>query len=490
MEHEPRQMGSSRLIVVSNREPYEHRRLKGQLVCQRTDGGLTAALDPVLRRWGGTWIAWGSGVADREVPGQADGLPVPPGSPAYRLRRVWLRPNEVRGGCFGYANQVLWPLCHITLDRVAYRKDFWENYLALNHRFAETVLDELDKRPGLLWVHDFHLAPLPGLIRQSAPEVKIAVFWHTPWPGSDVLRILPERRELLQGLLAADCVTFQTADYARAFADCAEHFLGAEVDSSTHIVRYQKHETRISARAISVDFRSLSDLAETKAVQHLMNTAREQIGLNQGIRIGLGVDRLDYTKGLLKRFWGLDNFFGRYPEYRRKFTFVQIAIPTRSEVEAYRRYREVIRETVAEINARLSSGSWHPIEYLEGRISLPQLVAYYRLADVALVSSVYDGMNLVAKEFIACQVDATGVLLVSEMAGAAQELTDALAVNPYDTQGLADAIRQALEMPETERRDRMRLLRAHLETYDIHAWVEMCLRDAGLLSDEKQVLGE
>lgn len=475
-----------RLIVVSNREPYEHRRLRGGLVCQRTDGGLTAALDPALRRLGGTWIAWGSGVADHEAVGQADGLAVPPDNPAYRLRRVWLRPQEVRGGYLGYANQVLWPLCHITLDRVVYRKDYWQAYLALNRRFAETVLDELQKRPGPVWVHDFHLAPLPGLIRQSVPKIKIAAFWHIPWPGPDVLRILPERRELLQGLLAADCVTFQTANYARAFADCAEQLLGAEADSSTRVVRYREHETRISARAISVDFRFLSDLAETNAVQRLMHTTRQQCGLGQEIRIGLGVDRLDYTKGLLKRFWALDNFFGRYPEYRRKFTFVQIAIPTRSEVEAYRRYREVIRETIAEINARLSSGSWHPIEYLEGRISSRQLVAYYRMADLALVSSVYDGMNLVAKEFVACQVKATGVLLVSEMAGAAQELTDALIVNPYDTEGLADAITQALEMPLAERQQRMNVMRTYLERHDIHGWVAGCLHDAGVASNDGQ----
>ena len=222
----------SNVIVVSNREPYEHNLVDGRVVCQRTDGGLVSALDPVLTRLGGTWVAWGSGVADQEVQGQADGLPVPPESPAYRLRRVWLEPTVVRNGGQGYANQVLWPLCHVTLDRVSYRKAFWAGYQALNRRFADTVLDELGKRSAPVWIHDYHLGLLPALIKQQSPDTTICHFWHVPWPGPDVFRILPERRELLEGLLAADCLTFQTAFYATAFADCVKEFLDAYVPRS------------------------------------------------------------------------------------------------------------------------------------------------------------------------------------------------------------------------------------------------------------------
>jgi trehalose 6-phosphate synthase/phosphatase len=481
-------LSRSDLIVVSNREPYEHRRLKDHLVCRRTDGGLTSALDPVLRRLGGTWVAWGSGKADRDAagPGAVVGVPSESHSHTYRLRRVWLNSDEVMGGYLGYASEVLWPLCHVTLDRVAYLKAFWNAYRALNYRFAEAVLQELRERPGLVWVHDFHLALLPGLLKEEAPDTRVALFWHIPWPGPDVFRILPERRDLLEGLLAADCLTFQTAGYVREFAECAHQFLGAEVDRAHDLVEHKGHTTSLTTQAISVDFRSISDLAKTALVESLMTFARRQLGLRQGIRMGLGVDRLDYTKGLLKRLWALDAFFTRYPDYRGRFTFVQVAVPTRSEVEAYRRYREVIRETASEINARHCGGGWHPIEYLEGRVAFPTLVAYYRMADLALVSSVYDGMNLVAKEYVASQIDKAGVLLVSQMAGAADELTDALIINPYDPEGLADALKQALEMPEEERRRRMSAMRAHLQTHDVHAWVDHCLRDAGVWSEERQ----
>ncbi|MBI4401945.1 MAG: trehalose-6-phosphate synthase [Nitrospirae bacterium] len=485
-------MDFPRLIVVSNREPYEHRWVKDQLVCERTDGGLTSALDPVLQRLGGTWVAWGSGKADRDAVGMDMGVRVPPASPAYWLRRVWLEPDEVKGGYLGYANQVLWPLCHITLDRVAYLKAFWPAYRSMNARFADTVLDELRKEPGLVWVHDFHLALLPPLIKKAAPVTTVSFFWHIAWPGPEVFRILPERRAVLEGLLAADSLVFQTPSYAHAFAECARELLGAEVNESRDLVQYTGHSTNLTARPISVDFQTFSDRAKWTHVEWATTLARRRLGVRPDIRLGLGVDRLDYTKGLLKRLWALDTFFTRFPQYRGAFTFVQVAVPTRSEVEAYRRYREVIRETVAEINHRhavaLTHGAtaakgWRPIELHEGRVGFDTLLAYYRMAELALVSSVYDGMNLVAKEYVAAQIDETGVLLVSQMAGAAEELTEAIVINPYDTEGLAEAIKEALEMPAEERRRRMRQMRAYLAAHDIHAWVEGCLRDAVVASN-------
>lgn len=464
------------------------------MVCQRTDGGLTSALDPVMRRLGGTWVAWGSGEADREATSSRGLITVPPEDPKYQLRRVWLSPDEVKGGYAGYANEVLWPLCHITLDRIAYRKTFWEAYQALNRRFAQAALEELraSRRfaqgapeeprasPGAVWVHDYQLALLPNFIKQALPGLHISMFWHIPWPGPDVFRILPERRVVLEGLLAADSLAFQTAAYAHAFADCAQQFLDAEIAASGGAVRYKGHQTQLMARPISVDYGAFSDHARTAQVAQSMSAIRRSLALRDGTRIGLGVDRLDYTKGLLKRLWALDTFFARYPEHHGRFTFVQIAIPTRSELEAYRRYRELIRHTVFEVNARYGTPNWRPLEYRETRIPFDTLVAYYRLADLALVSSVYDGMNLVAKEYVASQVDETGVLLVSQMAGAAEELTDALIINPYDPELLADTIHQALEMPAQERQRRMRAMRGYLEKHDIHAWVQACLHDAGV----------
>jgi trehalose 6-phosphate synthase len=494
-ELQPQQhSGLSRLIVVSNREPYEHRHIKERLVWEKTSGGLTSALDPVMNRLGGTWIAWGSGKADREVVDQDMTVEVPPDSPAYRLRRVWLETNEVKGGYLGYANQVLWPLCHITLDRVEYRKIYWHAYQAMNRRFADAVLAELQERPGFVWIHDFHLALLPGMIKAALPSQPISVFWHTPWPGADVFRICPERQEIIESLLAADIMTFQTPTFGRAFLECAKEFVGAEVDASNeHRLHYRGHTTEILARPISINYQSLNERAQSRSIERTMEDLRKLHVFHPGVRIGLGVDRLDYTKGLLKRFWSLDSFFHQYPHYRGKFTFIQIAVPTRGDVEAYRRYRELIRETAEDINKRYGFASglgsqqalrWRPIELREGRIGLDTLVAYYRMADLALVSSVYDGMNLVAKEYVSCQVDEKGVLLVSQMAGAAEELTEALVINPYDHEGVADSIREALEMQPGARRERMRGMRAYLETHDIRNWADDCLRDAGLLSEQ------
>jgi len=482
-----------KLMVVSNREPYEHRKRDGRLRCERTDGGLTSALDPALCRLGGTWIAWGSGEEDRQAVGPDDIVSVPPGSPAYQLKRVWLSPQDVKHGYLGYANQVLWPLCHITLDRVAYRKSFWKSYQALNVCFADAVNEELRRCPSAVWVHDFHLALLPKLIKQANPDEPVALFWHIPWPGPDVFRILPERCEVLDGLLAADSLVFQTADYAQMFTECAHHFLNAQIDPrnlSDGTIIHKGHRTQVSAHPISVDFQAFSQGAVAPQVELAMDLIRRRIGAAPGVRFGIGVDRLDYTKGLLKRLWALDAFFSRYPQYQGLFTFIQVAVPTRSEMEAYRRYRAVIRETVNEINRRYGRAGrrgarWRPIALHEGRIGFDTLLAYYRMADLALVSSVYDGMNLVAKEYVASQVDEAGVLLVSEMAGSALELTDALLINPYDPDGIADAVKQALEMPEEERRLRMRRMRTHLEQHDIHAWVAGCLRDAGVAPDQQ-----
>ncbi|MGH7218869.1 MAG: alpha,alpha-trehalose-phosphate synthase (UDP-forming), partial [Nitrospiraceae bacterium] len=382
----------------------------------------------------------------------------------------------------------------VTLDRVSYRKAFWAGYQELNRKFADTVLDELDKQPASVWVHDYHLGLLPALIKKVSPDTTICHFWHVPWPGPEVFRILPERRELLEGLLAADCLTFQTMSYATAFADCVAEFLNASVsiDPSKAIVVYRGHQTKLTARAISVHFNQFSDLAKSMEVEDLMARTRRRLGVSRGVRIGLGVDRLDYTKGLMKRLWALKDFFNRYPEYYGKFTFLQVAIPTRNNVEAYRQYRDLIRKTVTEINEQFAlppegkNKGWKPIEYIEGRVTPRTLVAYYRMADLTLVSSVYDGMNLVAKEYVASQVDETGVLAVSHLAGAAEELSGALVVNPYDQEGMADSIRRALEMPENERRERMQQMRLHLSTHDIYHWAESCLRDVDIAVDHVQ----
>jgi trehalose 6-phosphate synthase len=413
-------------------------------------------------------------------------IEVPPESPAYRLRRVWLGPDEIKDGYRGYANQVLWPLCHITLDRITYLKAFWPAYRSTNLRFSEAVLEELDREPGPIWIHDFHLALLPALVKAAKPTLPVSLFWHIPWPGPDVWRILPERREILLGLLAADLLVFQTPSHADAFLQCAHDFLGAIIHSSRDQVLYNGHDTKVAAQPISVDFPRFSEHARSPVVDQTETVLRERFGLRRGVRLGLGVDRLDYTKGLLKRLWALDTFFSQFPEYYGKFTFLQIAVPTRSELDIYQRYRDLFRETVTEINQHHTTESvpgingrknWTPIELHEGRIGFDELVALYRMADLAVVTSVNDGMNLVAKEYVAAQVGETGVLLVSQMAGAAEELPGAIVINPYETEGVAEAIKAALEMPKDECQRRMHRMRSYLSAHDVHAWAERCLSE-------------
>ena len=473
-------------MVVSNREPYEHRRVDDQIRCHRTDGGLTSALDAVLRRRGGTWVAWGSGEADRAAVAPGDVVRVPPESPAYRLRRVWLSDADVTMGYLGYANEMLWPLCHMTLDRIVYKREWWEGYVALNRRFASAVIDELRQEQSIVWAHDFHLALLPALIKKALRSAPVSLFWHIPWPGPEVFRILPERKEILEGMLAADSLVFQTDTHARSFLHCVTEFLLAPGTSSARQIHYRGHTTHLSARPISIDMAAFTERANSAEVETEIADARRELGLTPGLRLGLGIDRLDYTKGLLKRLAAIDAFFTRFPAYRGQFTFLQVGVPTRNELDVYRQYRDAVGQAVEDINQRhgvpgsggAESQTWRPILYHEGRISPSRLVAYYRMADLALVSSVYDGMNLVAKEYVASQVNELGVLLVSHMTGAAEELSEAMLINPYDTDGVAEAIKDALEMPADERRERMQAMRAYLAAHDIHRWVDGCMADA------------
>lgn len=490
--HKASEHDATTVLLVSSREPYAHRRLKGRVICERTSSGLVSALDPVMRRLGGTWIACGSGKADREVVDSHMVVEVPPNAPLYRLRRVWLSGDEVQRGLGAYSRQVLWPVYHTTLDRVHYRKDYYHANRVVNARFADAITAELKERPGVVWIQDYQLSLLLGLIKSAMPDQPVCVFWHLPMPGPAVLQILPELPEILESLLASDTVMFQTNRFARAFLHCVEEFLEAEIDFSANIVEYRGHITRVCAYPVSVDFEGLSEKAGSPYVSRAIDVLRNLHVLDPTVRIGLGVDRLDYTEGILKRCWALDTFFRQYQEYRGRFTFIQITVPSDEDQDVARYYRELIRETVHEINARYEfvdglgtpgAMRWRPIELREGRMSTDTLAAYYRMADIVLVGSVSDGMNLTAKEYVACQVDGAGVLLLSLMAGASTELTDALVINPYDAEGVADTFHRALEMPIEERRARMHRMRTYLEAHDIHAWANGCLKSIGLLPD-------
>ena len=470
----------SRLIVVSNREPYVHKRSGLRVTIETPAGGLSSALDDVLKAARGTWIAWGSGSADRETVDGNSRLRVPPDDPCYTLRRVWLKSQVVENYYHGYANQVLWPLCHITLDRVTYRKSFWDHYERANRAFADATIDEAGD-DAVVWVQDYQLCLVPRFVRERSPHLTLHHFWHIPWPDWSVFRICPQSRELLEALLANDLIGFQVPLFVRNFMDCVRESLDADIDHHRHTVTYRGHTTRLEAFPISVDFDKFNGLASSPHTVRAIGKIRRQHRLEK-VLVGIGVDRLEYTKALLKRLQALELFFERYASFRQKFTFIQVCVPTRMR-EPYLSYGKAVEEMIERINKRFRQGTWRPILSITTKVDHKDLASYYRMADLAVISSVYDGMNLVAKEYAACQVDGTGVLLLSELTGAAEELDGSLLVNPYDVEAFSDRIKQALTMPPDEKRTHMTSLRRTVREYDIRRWVSEVLHAASSLRE-------
>ena len=465
-------LAGRRFIVASNREPYIHRKAKGGLICDQPAGGVTAVLDPVLRATNGVWVAWGSGDADRETVDDHDRIRVPPEDSSYTLRRVWLNADDVKDYYHGYANRFLWPLCHMTLDRVMFRQRYWEAYRRVNERFAKAILEELDGQQGVVWIHDYQLALCPLYLKQQRPDLMVSLFWHIPWPAHDVFRICPQRRDLLLALLSCDLLGFHLDRYRQNFLECVEREQDAKVEAERDAVMLDGHRTVVSAFPVSIDFHSFDQLARSSETEKRMVAVGKRFQIGPDFVVGLGVDRLDYTKGLLKRLLAIDEFLSRYPEFHGRFIFLQVAAPTRAESEPYRSYRDLLHSTVREINERFGRDGWKPIEFIEGQLSQKVLSAYYRLADFCLVSSVYDGMNLVSKEYVASRVDESGVLVLSEMAGSLEELEAALPINPYDIEAIAATLRQAITMPKEEQRSRMARMRAYIKRHDIYRWMK------------------
>ncbi len=464
------------LIVVSNREPYLHTYgPDGRLRWSKTPGGVSVALDALMRERGGTWIAHGAGPADRDVVDRHDRLRVPPDGPRYRLRRLWLTEEEERRYYGGFANEGLWPLCHVVHVRPIFRAKDWAFYQRVNARFAETIDEELPAVRTPVFIQDYHLALVAAELRRRRPEVRMALFWHIPWPHADRLRICPWRRDLLRGLLANDLLAFQVERDRRNFVQAAREELGAAVQGG--LVELGGHFTRVTAVPIGVDYDRILAFATDEALKAEMDRLRRELQITTPI-IGVGVDRLDYTKGIPERLDAIDQLLADRPDLRGKVTFVQVGVPSRSRIASYRNIEAVIDRKVADINARHRTAEGHePIRYRKSALKLRRLVALFSLADFCIVSSLHDGMNLVAKEFVAARQDLDGVLVLSELAGAAQELTDALIINPYDVEGFARALSRAVDMPPAERRTRMRALQKTVAGSDVFRWASEILAD-------------
>ena len=456
-------------VVVSNREPYIHTFIGNEIKCQVPPSGLTVALDPVMRACGGTWIAHGSGNADRDVVDENSKVGVPPGSPQYALRRVWLSKAEENGYYYGFANEALWPLCHIAYTRPVFRESDWNTYQKVNQLFANHVLDEVGDKKAFVFIQDYHLALLSRLIKEKNPGVITAQFWHIPWPNREAFRVCPWQEEILHGMLGNDLLGFHIRYHCNNFLDTVDRAIEARVDWERYEVTCGGKKTVVRPFPISVDFEALSLEAQKKEVDAEIKRLKNRLGLTHE-KVGMGLDRLDYTKGIPDRLRAIDRFFEKYTDYQEKMVFIQAGVTSRIHIDTYKKLNEEIDSLVEEINWKFQSQHWRPIIYLRENLPPTTLMALRRMADFCLVTSLHDGMNLVAKEYVASRFDEGGVLILSPFTGAARELTDALLINPYSPDHLAEAIKTALEMPKDERQKRMSRMRQIVQENNIYKW--------------------
>jgi alpha,alpha-trehalose-phosphate synthase [UDP-forming] len=470
------------LFVVSNREPYIHMLGAKEIETIVPASGVVTALEPVLLACDGTWIAHGSGTADKQMVDEHDHLRVPPDHPSYTLRRVWLSAEEEKGYYQGFANEGLWPLCHIAHTRPTFRPEDWAHYQAANRKFADAVLQEMEKTESpILLGQDYHFALLPRMVKEARPDARIAIFWHIPWPNPEVFGICPWQRELVDGLLGADLIGFHTQTHCNNFLETVDRALEALTEWDRFAVNRQGHVTLVRPYPISVAFPDANAEQRTwKSSGEERAALCEELGVEASL-LGIGVDRVDYTKGILERFRGVERFLEVHPEYQKRFSLVQIGAPSRTDIPRYQQFLEEVSAEADRINARFQNGRWQPILLLRKHHSHKEIARFYRAASVCLVTSLHDGMNLVAKEFVASREDERGALILSTFAGAALELTDALQVNPYDEQQVASAIFRSLEMPEDEQAVRMRHMRRNIREHNVFRWA------ANLLSDLTEI---
>jgi len=459
-------LGDHLFLVVSNREPYIHTMSGDKVVCNRPVSGLTEALDPVMRASKGSWIAYGSGDADKKVVDSHDRVAVPPEKPEYTLRRVWLTEDEVEGFYLGFSNEALWPLCHVTFTPPLFRESDWNTYKKVNKVFAEAVLQEVADRKAMVLVQDYHFALVSRFIKEQNPEITVGQFWHIPWPTHEIFRTCPWQEEILDGLLGNDLLGFHIQPFCDNFLDSVGHNLKAKIDRNKHSVTYKGKATLVQPFPISVDFDSLAQYAGTEAVEREMDSLRHELHL-EGKYIGVGMDRLDYTKGIPERLQALDRFFEEFPSYKGKVVFIQAGMPSRTRIERYQEVNQRIEDLMKSLNDKYN---WKPVIPMTRQLPHVTLAALRRLANFCVVSSLHDGMNLVAKEFVSSRVDGDGVLILSQFTGAATELREALLINPYDIGGFARKIKEALEMPDAERRRRMKAMRQVVANNNIYRW--------------------
>jgi trehalose 6-phosphate synthase len=457
------------LVVVSNREPYVHQIEEGQIRMMVPAGGLVAALDPVLQACGGVWIAHGSGDADRETADAQGRLMVPPQDPRYTLMRVWLTREEEQGYYYGFSNEGLWPLCHLAHERPIFRADEWDSYRKVNERFAQAVLAEVGDNKAMVLVQDYQLALVPRILKEARPGLRVGLFWHIPWPNPEVFRICPYGKDILAGMLGADLVGFHLQQYCNNFLETVDRLMESRLDWDHFAIELKGHSSEILPFPISVQNWEERRVPEGAKLAEQIAALKAQYKLGKTY-IAVGVDRVDYTKGLPERFRAIDRFLEKYPQHRGRFTFVELGAPSRTHIPRYREHLAGLEALVDEINWKYQTDDWTPIRFLATHHDVSTVHAFLYMAPMCIVSSLHDGMNLVAKEYVAAMAGRDGVLILSEFAGAARELSDALIINPYDTEQFAEAIRRGVEMGNAERKERMGRMYRTVEEHNVYRW--------------------
>jgi trehalose-6-phosphate synthase len=479
-------LGAPEVFIVSNREPYIHNATPSGPVVQVPASGMVTALEPIMRACSGTWIAHGSGTADRLVVDSHDRVQVPPEDPSYSLRRVWLSAEEEQGFYYGFANEGVWPLCHLAYVRPAFREADWQHYQAVNRKFADVVASESRSKNPLILVQDYHFALLPRLLRERKPAATIALFWHIPWPNAETFGVCPWKQQILTHMLAADILGFHTRYHCQNFLATVDRFLECQIDHEHMTVTLGGRVCRVVPYPISIEWppRWLATLPDVAVSRE---SIRARHGIGSDVCLGLGVERWDFTKGIVERFLALEALLEKDRGTRGRITLLQVAAPTRSKLPAYQALQTQTLSEAARINEKFGTNDWKPIVLIDHHQEPREVFELFRAADFCIVNSLHDGMNLVAKEFVASRDDQDGVLILSTFAGASRELPEALLVNPFDVAETAAAMRMAMQMGRDERRERMKLMRRTVKENNVYRWAGRMLMDAAQMRQRQSL---
>jgi len=462
-------------VVASNRQPYIHKLSRGKITCTRGPGGVVTALDPIMQELKGLWVCCSSGDADR-LASKNSKVKVPPQNPSYELKYIWLNKEENLGYYFGYSNQGLWPLSHLVFVKPEFSNEHWQVYKQVNKKFAESINEELKGKKAIVFIQDYHLALVSKYLKEINPEAITLLFWHIPWPTYDVFRVLPQRQELLEGMLSYDLLGFQIRYFCNNFLDAVAGEVEAKINKETHQTVFKGHTSLIRSYPISVDFEGINEVSKEEEVEDIEQSLKEEFGLGRH-KVIIGLDRIDYTKGIAERIKAVDMLLDAHPELKEKIVFVQMGEISRIHLAQYKQLNEKVNALVEEVNFKHSQNSWKPVIFVRRHLNFKEVLAFYKIADICVVSSLHDGMNLVAKEFVSAKTDEKGALILSRFTGAGRELKESFLVNPYHTEETSSAIYKALTMSSQERKKRMKKLRQTVQRNDIWKWIGQIVSD-------------